>query len=296
MRIEQIRSFVSVYETNSFTKASQKLFTEQPVISKHILHLESELGCELFVRSTRKVEPTHAADILYPKVRDAIELIDTGIADVKMLESRIKSQVTIGYVTLYMDTLTTSWVRSFEQNFDVAISELSYSNLFDQITDGTIDCGFLGVVDEKVIPAYLGRLLVDSLDEVIVIGKRHPLAHKKSLCLDDLLNENFVYPQCAPTAETSIVLKDFMQADKIPHIETTRFESSALHIIELGQGVADIPSQSNYDSANVISIPYESDSKIHYYFIWNKGNNSPVFKSFSEYIESCVAEFKQAAD
>ena len=83
MRIEQLRSFIALYETASFTAAAAQLYTSQPVVTRHLAQLEEELDGPLFTRTTRRVAPTKAGDLFYEKAREAILLIDKGIAECK---------------------------------------------------------------------------------------------------------------------------------------------------------------------------------------------------------------------
>ena len=59
------KTFISVYETGSFSKSAEKLFLTQPAIRHGIKELEAQLNKQLFVTHTRGVEPTNAAKELY---------------------------------------------------------------------------------------------------------------------------------------------------------------------------------------------------------------------------------------
>lgn len=64
-----ILTFLSVYETRSFTKSAELLFVSQPTVSMQIKKLEQELGSQLFVRrGNNALSPTKSADYLYPKL------------------------------------------------------------------------------------------------------------------------------------------------------------------------------------------------------------------------------------
>ena len=54
MDLHQVRCFLAVVETGSFTSAARKCFIAQPSLSQHILNLEEELGQKLFNRLGRK--------------------------------------------------------------------------------------------------------------------------------------------------------------------------------------------------------------------------------------------------
>ncbi|MBQ8997496.1 MAG: LysR family transcriptional regulator, partial [Clostridium sp.] len=55
MNIEQLKTFCTVIEYGSFSKASEVLFCSQPAISKQIKSLERCLGFSLFDREGKKV-------------------------------------------------------------------------------------------------------------------------------------------------------------------------------------------------------------------------------------------------
>ena len=65
MDFKQLRSFVTVVELGSFTRAAERLYTSQPTISAHIRALEEELHERLFLRTTKSLEITKRGKELY---------------------------------------------------------------------------------------------------------------------------------------------------------------------------------------------------------------------------------------
>lgn len=64
MTDRQLRCFLALYETLNFSVAARQLFLTQPTLSYQIRTLEEELGTPLFVRTTCRVEPTQAGQLL----------------------------------------------------------------------------------------------------------------------------------------------------------------------------------------------------------------------------------------
>ncbi len=62
---QMVRCFLTVANTESFTKAAEEMFLTQQAVSKHIKRLEDELGTELFKRSTRSIELTEMGERFY---------------------------------------------------------------------------------------------------------------------------------------------------------------------------------------------------------------------------------------
>ena len=62
MEIRQLRAFVAIAETGTFTAAAQRVHVTQAAISMQIRQLENELGARLFVRAPRRVILTEAGE------------------------------------------------------------------------------------------------------------------------------------------------------------------------------------------------------------------------------------------
>lgn len=289
MRVEQLRSFVAVYEEASFTGAAKRLQTEQPVITKHISQIERELGCNLFHRTTRSVLPTAEGDAYYAKISKALVLIDEAAADVRFLSSKDKSTIRVGYNYLYMDYVTTRWLEEFSSRCDdeivIDISEASFSTLMSQIINGSIDAAFVGVTDLALIPAFLEVMSITKMGEKIVLNKKNALASKKELSIEDLLGEEFIYPAQSPTSSCSIVMKEFEEQGKSMRFSRTEYESSVLRIVGSSNAILDIPELCPVDDDNVVTVPYKSNHSIEYCFVWNRGNLGEAFKKLVAYID-----------
>lgn len=58
MNLEQMKSFVSIAKTGSFSVSAKERYISQPAISNHLKMLEDEMGVQLISRSSKKVELT----------------------------------------------------------------------------------------------------------------------------------------------------------------------------------------------------------------------------------------------
>ena len=66
MNTEYLKEFVVLAETKNFGEASDRLYMNQSTLSKHIKSLENELGINLFLRTTRRVELTNYGQTFLP--------------------------------------------------------------------------------------------------------------------------------------------------------------------------------------------------------------------------------------
>jgi DNA-binding transcriptional LysR family regulator len=75
MSRDELQVFRSVFERRSFSAGARALGLDPSAASRRIRALERRLGVALFVRSTRRVAPTEAAEELYDRVSPALDAI-----------------------------------------------------------------------------------------------------------------------------------------------------------------------------------------------------------------------------
>ena len=63
MRTEQLRYFIEVAQTNSLTKAAEKLFIAPQSLSESITRLENEFGVRLFFRTSSGMRLTEVGEV-----------------------------------------------------------------------------------------------------------------------------------------------------------------------------------------------------------------------------------------
>ena len=80
IELRHLRAFVAVAEDLSFSRAAQRLFITQPALSRQIRGLERLVGCDLFRRSTQRVELTLAGEALLARARALLTDLDDAIS------------------------------------------------------------------------------------------------------------------------------------------------------------------------------------------------------------------------
>ena len=80
IELRHLRAFVAVAEDLSFSRAAQRLFISQPALSRQIRGLERLVGCDLFRRSTQRVELTLAGEALLVRARILLADLDDAIS------------------------------------------------------------------------------------------------------------------------------------------------------------------------------------------------------------------------
>lgn len=73
MELRQLRYFVTVAATRSFSDAARKLFITQGTLSQQIKQLEDEMGVQLLARTSHSVMLTEAGEELLPFAKETID-------------------------------------------------------------------------------------------------------------------------------------------------------------------------------------------------------------------------------
>ena len=81
--LDYYRIFEAVARHRSFTRAAEALVNSQPNLTRAVHNLEAELGCRLFLRSSRGVELTPEGEALYAHVTAAMEQLRAGEAELQ---------------------------------------------------------------------------------------------------------------------------------------------------------------------------------------------------------------------
>lgn len=96
MDLRQIRYFVGVVQSGSFTAAAKKLHVAQPALSHQISKLEQTLGEQLLNRHSRGVGLTEAGERLYVHATQILDHLEQARLEVTEFKGPIKGQARIG--------------------------------------------------------------------------------------------------------------------------------------------------------------------------------------------------------
>lgn len=107
------RIFYYVAKYCNFTKAAAALISNQPNVTRAIKNLESELGCILFVRSTRGVSLTPEGEALYKHVKIAFDHLQAGEEELSLDKSMKKGVVSIGASEVALHCLLLPILKKF---------------------------------------------------------------------------------------------------------------------------------------------------------------------------------------
>ena len=84
---KQLQYFITIAEEGNITRAAKRLFLPEPYMSNQLKRIERELGVQLAVRSTRKMQLTDAGKHFKQRAEQILEIIHATGAELENFDS-----------------------------------------------------------------------------------------------------------------------------------------------------------------------------------------------------------------
>ncbi len=118
MDVDELRTFLAIAETGSFTRAGQRLHRSQPAISRRIVLLEQELGTPLLERIRGRAQLTEAGRVFQPHAETALAALKDAQDAVRGLQGGLQGEVSLALVGTLADTKIVGALRKFARRAD----------------------------------------------------------------------------------------------------------------------------------------------------------------------------------
>jgi DNA-binding transcriptional LysR family regulator len=191
-----IKAFLLVARTGSFSSAARELGVAPSVVTKRITRLEEEMGAQLFVRSTRALSLTPAGERLLPQyqrlVAELDEIIGATAAAERGLEGHLRVKGPTTLTSLFLGPILCDF-HALNPNLtmDIVLLDRSVNPLeegFDLVF-GALPASYPDVAD---IPLCPYRILVCAAPAYLDAKGRleHPTELTEHDCLTSVLMGN----------------------------------------------------------------------------------------------------------
>lgn len=138
---QDLRTFLLVAETESFTKAAAQLGVSRSAVSQSINQLERKFGTRLFHRSTRNVATTDVGEQLFRQIAPLFQDIDQKISEVLSNQSQLKGTLRITGTPHAINITLWQKLSQFAQQNPSITLELSSDIRFVDIIKERFDAG-----------------------------------------------------------------------------------------------------------------------------------------------------------
>lgn len=169
MDLRQLRTFRSVAELGSLSKAADRLRVAQPALSRQIKLLEHELRVELFTRNGRGMVLTSAGQLLLDRTAGLVRQIEQVRDDLQSAGGTPSGRVVLGLVPTVSRVLSARFARRVIETFpdiSLLVVESYGGHLVEWIHRGEMDLAITygPSVDLHLTVETLGR------EDIVVIG------------------------------------------------------------------------------------------------------------------------------
>ena len=187
-----LKVFLVVAKTSSFTRAAEFLNLSQPAVTHQIKNLETLLRTKLFHRTQNKIFLTKSGNILLKYADDINHLYQNAMKEIQEVDNRVAGDAHIGAASLLGKYLLPRIIGEFKKNFpEVHISMLAGNSkeILEYLKNDVIE---LAIVSEPTPSKNLSAFSLYSDDLIVIVAPDHPWSRKKEISPIDLLNEDFI--------------------------------------------------------------------------------------------------------
>ena len=304
--IKELGSAVAVYRCGSFAEAAYQTSFSVSAISKHVQHVENELGVKLFKRKNYKNNKllTEEGERLLPYILQLTETAERmeRVADELRSES---AHLSVGSIEIMWGSAIDRILTEFSLKFPEITVENRYIHLREiihGIDTMALDCSFL----------LLNRDSPDSMVEAVrQIGKEdlricmgfsqssmhiairndHPLAGADSVSLRELADETFLFDLDAAQFPESVLNITHLIGRSFDRIKKKYIDSKRLNmvlgIVAAGGGVFAKPDMQRMEFPGVAILPVrDCPTDVAFLFLFHRRNDRDNFLKFRRFVES----------
>ncbi|WP_306599100.1 LysR family transcriptional regulator [Geothrix sp. 21YS21S-2] len=233
--------FTLVARTGSISKGAGLANLAVGAASKRLSDLEATLGAELLKRSSRGVALTPAGQSLLQHAHRVLSDVDLLVADLSDYASGslgvVRLWANISAVTQFLPGDLASFAAA-NPGIRIELEEQNSSEIVLALLDGRADLGIFAdrtpALGLQVLPYREDRLAV-------VVPRGHPLARRRSVRLEDLVDYDFVsLPRATSLAKRMKTESEAMGRTLKLRIQVRSFDAVCL-MVAAGMGVAVLP-------------------------------------------------------
>ncbi len=243
MELRQLSYFVAVAEELHFGRAAAKVNITQSGLSDAILALEKELGVQLLLRTTRRVELTRAGASFYERSVRMISELELSKEIVRSIAGKTTRKIAIG--TVYPATigvLPAFLARIARKYPDIRmhIESGTTDDIIRHIEAGRINLGFIRPVEN------IGSLRFFSIAHeryLLAVAKESALSARSEIDLEDLRSEKIIsFSRQNRSYSERYFTEKFEEHDLTDNVTYTCDDTfSLVSLVSAGLGIGFVP-------------------------------------------------------
>ena len=174
--LNQLRTFVVLYELRSLTATADRLHVTQPTVSYTLARLRERFGDDLFRREGHTMVPTARAAQLFGPLHEALAKIDATVSGADEFEpASFTGELGLGLTSIGEQTFLPPIIGALARATSsphLRVERLDADQVEEELIRGTID---LAITVSLMFTPRLWRTRVRSVEYVALTSKTHAL-------------------------------------------------------------------------------------------------------------------------
>lgn len=239
MELDQLRYFLAVAASGSFTGAGEELGITQPALSRSIAKLEQEIGQPLFERQSRQLKLTDLGTRLKSRAEQILLLVDDTLAE--LTDDGVQGRVRVGAIPTIAPYFLPPVMREFRDSHpsaQIVAMEETTDKLLQRCSQGDVD---LVISAAPIRGPYLEMEPLFDEELLVVLPTQHELAQQRTVRLTQLQKYPFVLldeTHCLSETISAVCRQRSFQPVTIEHASQLAMVSE---LVAMGHGVSLIP-------------------------------------------------------
>jgi DNA-binding transcriptional LysR family regulator len=235
---KQLRTFVSLARTGSFTATAKEVFITQSAVSHSMRALESELGCRLLDRVGKRTTLTLEGEQLLRYARRIIADMTAARESLDRLGKWGETRLRLGASLSACQHLLPGILREFKKTHPkcrITLEPGDTPALVEAVREQRLDLA-LALAPQREPALEFHRLFTDEL--MFIVGPQHPWVQAGGVARPEIARQNFIlYSRTSQTFRTvenyfredGIVLNAAMELGSIDTIK---------ELVKIGMGIS----------------------------------------------------------
>lgn len=258
--LKQMRAFVAVARSGSFTRAAEQLFITQSALSALIRNLEAELDLRLIDRTTRRQELTDAGRDLLVSLERLLGDLDRMTSDLRDVKAIRRGRVRIGATPLLAASFLPVAINTFSAQYPevtVRVMDDPAASLLESLRAGDLDL-VLATLDARHADLQTQVVLSDTM--VLACHAGHRFAGEAQVRWEDAAGEPFIAMRKGSGLRTITDQASRSLAGKRPPAQEVNHVATAIAMVAARMGVAALPAYALHFnvSSEVRAVPLVS--------------------------------------
>lgn len=255
---EHYRVFYWVARCQSMSAASKKLNANQPNVTRIIRLLEQNLGCQLFIRSSRGVRLTPEGEILYRRVKIAVENIQAAEEELARSRTLQEGVVTLAASDVALHCRLLPVLKKYREaypNIRIRVFNSSSPQAIETLRNALADLAVATM--PEVLPDDLNAKTVGEIEDIPVCSNAFAFLKGRVLSLKELSEHPLVGLESATA--TSSYYSSFFARHGLPfqpEIEAASADQ-ILPMVRSGLGIGFLPesfAREDLDNGSVFRV------------------------------------------